>query len=1043
MPSAQLPVLPSDEANDLAAALRARLEGEVRFDRGARALYATDGSNYRQVPIGVVLPRSLDDVIQTVAVCRDFGAPVLSRGAGTSLAGQCCNVAVVIDWSMHLNHVLEVNARDKWLRAQPGAICDTVRKAAGAHGTLTFGPDPASHNRCTIGGMMGNNSCGVHSQMAGKTVDNVETMDILTYDGLRLHCGWMTTDELEREAAQPGRRGEIFNGLKGLVARYSREIVARYPSIPRRVSGYNLDALVPDADGRFNLARALIGSEGTLVTILEAQLKLVYNPPFQSLLVLGYDDIYQAADAVPGILLKSKPIGLEAIDELIVENIKKKDFHVEYLNKLPEGKGFLLVQFGGESKQDADDQARELLNRIKRRESARDSKLYDDPEDERAVWRVRESGLAATTFVPGEPLTWEGWEDSAVAPERLGKYLRDLRKLYARYGYRGTLYGHFGMGCVHTRVNFDLMSAPGIRDFRSFLDEAADLVVSYGGSLSGEHGDGQARAELLPRMFGNDVVQAFREFKAIWDPRNKMNPHKVVDPYGITENLRLGADYRPWEPSTHFRFPDDGGRFSHATLRCVGVGKCRREGTDEHDDDVMCPSYMVTREEEHSTRGRAHLLWEMLHGFESDHEAGAPPLPPSFGGEGGNNGSPIRDGWRSEEVKASLDLCLACKGCKSECPVNVDMATYKAEFLSHYYEGRARPRQAYAFGYIDRWARLASLWPGLVNLVTATPGLRDIAKWAAGMPVQRRVPQFAPQTFVAWWQRRAPRHSSGQKVTLWPDTFNNHFFPDTLQAAVEVLEAAGCEVEVPQQHICCGRPLYDYGLLDDAKEYLERVFAMLEPQIAAGIPIVVLEPSCAAVLRDEVRGLFPDRPEAERLMQQTFLLSEFLEKKLPAFQLPPLRRKALVHGHCHHKAIMKFKDEESLLERMQLEAEYPATGCCGMAGSFGFEADKYDVSVAVGERALLPKVREADPSTLILADGFSCREQIAQLTDRRALHVAEVLQAALHDGATGDLEREITARREAAARRSRVQAAAILGGAATAIAVALWWRSRD
>ena len=749
---------------DLEHALRARVEGEVRFDAGTRGVYAVDGSNYRQVPIGAVIPKSVEDVVQTVAACRDFGVPVLSRGGGTSLAGQCCNVAIVIDWSKYLHHVLEINAAEKWARVQPGCVLDTLRNAAGEHGQLTFGPDPATHTHCTLGGMIGNNSCGVHAQMAGKTADNVESLDILTYDGLRMTAGWMSADDLEHDIAGGGRRGEIMAGIKNLRERYARLIRERYPKIPRRISGYNLDELLPGPGGRFNLARALVGSEGTLVTVLEAKLRLVHNPPSQSLLVLGFGNIYEAADAVPKILKWSKPIGFEAFDNYLVENIKKKKLHEEYLEKLPAGKGWLLVQFGGATRADSDAQARELMARIKL--PAAQMKVYDDEADERVVWKVRESALGATAFVPGEPITWEGWEDSAVPPEKLGEYLRALCKLYEKYGYKGALYGHFGMGCVHTRINFDLMSAPGVRKFRSFVEEAADLVVSFGGSLSGEHGDGQSRAELLGRMFGSGIVDAFREFKRIWDPRGLMNPGKIVDPYRLDENLRLGPSYAPWEPKTHFTFPDDHGSFAHAALRCVGVGKCRRLDSDEAEDDVMCPSYMATLEERHSTRGRAHLLWEMLHGY-----AGASGVTRVDAGDSPARRGPVKDGWRDEAVKEALDLCLACKGCKGECPVNVDIATYKAEFLAHYWEGRLRPRHAYAFGLIDQWARVASLWPGLVNLITSTPGLRDLAKLAAGMPAQRTIPQFAPQTFQAWWKRReASRIAQPRRGRAFPLT---------------------------------------------------------------------------------------------------------------------------------------------------------------------------------------------------------------------------------------------------------------------------------
>ncbi|HSE49910.1 MAG TPA: FAD-linked oxidase C-terminal domain-containing protein [Terriglobales bacterium] len=986
----------------LEQALRQRTTAEVRFDAGSRALYATDASNYRQVPIGVVVPRSIEDVVATIGLCREFGAPVLSRGGGTSLAGQCCNVAVVLDWSKYLNRVVALDPAARRARVLPGTVLDDLREAAQQHG-LTFGPDPATHNHCTLGGMLGNNSCGVHAQMAGKTVDNTEELELLTYDGLRLRAGWMTEADLAAQAAASGRVGEIFRGVARMRERYARLIAERYPKIPRRVSGYNLDSLLPGEDGRFNLARALVGSEGTLVTILEATVHLVPWPKYRTLVVLGYPDVYHAADHIPDIL-PSRPIGLEGLDSLLVENMKKKRLHEEYLKLLPEGRGWLLVEFGGETQQESDDRARELMDKLKHSSSAPTMKLYDDPEEEKHVWATREAGLGATAFVPGQPVTWEGWEDSAVAPERLGAYLRDLCKLYEKFGYIGALYGHFGMGCVHTRISFDLMSAPGVRKFREFLEEATDLVVAHGGSLSGEHGDGQSRAEFLHKMFGPELVEAFREFKRIWDPEGRMNPGKVVDPYRADENLRLGAAYRPAQPRTYFQFPDDHGRFSDATLRCVGVGECRKERGVEPGRDTMCPSYMVTREEKHSTRGRAHLLWEML------------------------QGDVLREGWRDENVKEALDLCLACKGCKGECPVNVDLATYKAEFLAHYFEGRLRPRHAYAFGFIDQWARLASLWPGAVNLVTQTPLLRDLAKLAAGIPRARAIPEFAPRTFQAWFARHRPRHVGRSRVLLWPDTFNNYFFPETAQAAAAVLDDAGFAVDVPRAHLCCGRPLYDFGMLATAKRYLERVLEQLAPELAAGTPIVVLEPSCASVFRDELRNLLPGDPRAEKLRRQTVLLSEFLARHVAPDRLPRLARKALVQGHCHHKSVLKFDSEQAVLQQLGLDAEVLASGCCGMAGSFGFESDKYDVSIAVGERALLPAVRAADRETFILADGFSCREQIAQQTGRHALHLAEVIQLAKQGAAVeGPPETALIRKRAAARRKARSRAATTLG----------------
>ncbi|OLB86977.1 MAG: FAD-binding oxidoreductase [Acidobacteriales bacterium 13_2_20CM_2_55_5] len=950
------------DAASLATDLRRNVRGEVRFDDGTRALYATDGSNYRQVPIGVVLPRDDEDVIAAISLARKYGAPILCRGGGTSLAGQCCNVAVVLDMSKYMATILDVDPVQRLARVQPGVILDHLRNAAEKH-RLTFGPDPATHDRCTIGGMIGNNSCGVHSVMAGKTDDNIEQLDVLTYDGDRMTVGSTTDQELESIIRQGGRRAEIYTGLETLRDQYSNLIRQRYPNIPRRVSGYNLNYLLPE--NGFHVARALVGSEGTCVTVLEATCRLVESPPERVLLVIAYPDVFRCADRVPDIMAH-KPIGLEGIDDLLVEYTRRKGINTGGVELLPEGGGWLLAEFGAHTLREAEAQARKLMAELSRAANPPNLRLFTDTRQAKRIWEVRESSLGVTSHVPGEPLAWEGWEDSSVAPEKLGDYLRQLKKLMAEHGYRGTLYGHFGHACVHTRINFDLQSQAGIGKYRKFVEEAADLVVSFGGSLSGEHGDGQSRGELLPKMFGPELVQAFREFKALWDPDWKMNPGKVVEPYRLDENLRLGADYHPWEPTTHFRFPEDHGSLPRAALRCVGVGKCR-----QYDGGVMCPSFRVTREEEHSTRGRAHLLWEMT------------------------KGDVIRDGWHNRDVKHSLDLCLSCKGCKSECPVGVDVATYKAEFLSHYYQGRLRPRGAHAFAYIDVWARIASHFPAVANFATQLTVLRDVAKVVAGMPQQRRIPAFVSQTFRAWFAQRQPRNRDTPPVLLWPDTFNNYFHPVAAQAAVDVLEAAGFRILLPKVDLCCGRPLYDFGLLDRAKRLLRRILDALAAEIASGVPLVVLEPSCAAVFRDELLNLFPDDPGAQKLSRQTFLLSEFLEKKAKHFVLPKLPRKALLHGHCHHKTIMKMTDEESVLKKMGVDFHAPAPGCCGMAGSFGFEKEKYEVSVAIGELELLPAVRKTPPDSLIIADGFSCREQISQCAGREALHLAQVIQMAL------------------------------------------------
>ncbi|HZT24898.1 MAG TPA: FAD-binding and (Fe-S)-binding domain-containing protein [Pseudolabrys sp.] len=937
----------------LGTALAKKLEGEVRFDEGARALYATDASNYRQVPIGVVLPRNIADVIATIDLCRQYGAPVVARGGGTSLAGQGCNVAVLIDFSKYMHRVLSIDAVNKLAIVEPGCILDHLRDAAEQH-HLTFGPDPATHDHNTLGGMLGNNSCGVHSVMAGRTSDNVESLDILTYDGTRMTVGRTSDEEFQNILAQGGRRAEIYRALDDFRRKYGDLIRARYPQIPRRVSGYeNLEQLLPE--NGFHVARALVGTEATCVMILQAELNLVPSPRERVLTIIGFKDVFEAADAVPAVL-KHKPIGCEGIDDLLIDFITRKHLHPDDLKMLPKGNGWLVVQFGADSREEAEKQAKAALDEFK--SSGHDAKLIDDDQHENKIWELREAALSATAHVPDWPEGHPGWEDSAVSREDLGNYLRDLKKLFHRHGYDASVYGHFGDGLVHCRVDFDLATEKGLRSWRHFLDEAADLIVKYGGTLSGEHGDGQARAELLEKMYGPEMVQAFREFKAIWDPENKMNPGKIVDPYPIVSNLRLGPEFDPIQYGGHFAYPEDGGSFTQAMRRCVGVGKCRRRDSDQ---GVMCPSYMATNEEKHSTRGRARLLFEMM------------------------RGEALTDLWRSREVEEALDLCFACKACKSDCPVHVDMATYKAEFRSQHYRGRLRPRAAYSMGLVQRWARYASWFPGLANAVGSTA----LAKWIGDIAPQRRVPPFAKQTFRSWHRKRKDAKTGGRRVVLFPDTFNNFFKPQTAIAATRVLEAAGFEVAIPDRILCCGRPLYDWGRIDKAKALWRQTLETLREDIAAGTPLIGLEPACVSAFRDELIDLFPDDERAKRLSEQTLFFTEFLDRNNCA--LPRIDGSALVQLHCHHHAIIKPTSEQNVLKKLGIEFEVMASGCCGMAGSLGFEAAKYDVSIRAAERVLLPKVREAAQDTVVLANGFSCREQIEQTTDRRPQHIAELI----------------------------------------------------
>jgi FAD/FMN-containing dehydrogenase/Fe-S oxidoreductase len=957
------------DARSLERKLRERLRGEVRFDSGHRALYAHDSSNYRQPPIGVVMPRDGNDVAAAIACCREHGAPVLPRGAGTGLAGETCNAAVVLDALRHMRRVLDVDPAARTARVEPGVTRDALCALTEARHGLVFGPDTSTHAVATLGGMIANDSCGMHSVVAGRTSDNVEELEVVTYDGLRLRVGPTSEDELERIVRAGGRRGEIYAGMRALRDRFAGAIRDRFPDIPRRVSGYNLDALLPE--NGFHVGRLLSGSAGTLATVLEARVRLVALPPARVLLVLGYPTIADAADAAPAAM-EHAPLALEAMDERLVASVRAGREGRDEVPELPEGGGWLLAELGGDSAGEARERARECMAALERTSPRPACALFEDPAAAARVWRMREAGAGASSFPPGGGDRWTGWEDAAVPPGREGDYLRDFERLLERYGYRTALYGHFGQGCIHCRIDFDLRTEDGIARWRRFLDEAADLVVSYGGSLSGEHGDGQARAELLPKMFGDELTRAFGELKAIWDPAGRMNPHKVVDPYPIASNLRLGADFAPREPETRFAYPDDGGSFTHATLRCVGAGKCL-----DTESGTMCPSYMVTREEEHSTRGRARLLYELL------------------------EGETITGGFRSEEVCRALDLCLSCKGCKGECPAQVDMATLKAEFLSGYHRRRLRPRAAYSMGLIMVHARVAQRAPGLVNAALRSPGLGALLKRAGGISRARELPPFAERTFKARFKNRAPLNPDAPPVVLLADTFANFFEPAPLEAAVAVLEAAGLRPVAPEASLCCGRPLYDHGMLDTAKRLWRRNLELLRPYLHAGVPLVGIEPSCVAAFRDELPNLFPGDEAALRLASTTFTLGELLERHAPGWQPPRLRRRAVVHGHCHQEAIMGMSAEKRLLERIGLDYELLDSGCCGMAGAFGFERDHHDISVRIGERRLLPRVRDADAGTLVVADGFSCRTQIEQLAGRRALHTAEVVQMAIDHSRDG------------------------------------------
>jgi FAD/FMN-containing dehydrogenase/Fe-S oxidoreductase len=961
----------------LERALADAVDGEVRFDAGSRAVYAQDGGNYRMPPVGAVIPRSRDAAVAAISVCADMGVPVLSRGGGTSLAGQCCNEAVVIDWSKYCHRVLFADPEQRTVTVEPGIALDKLNDAMREHG-LMVGPRPSTHVSCTIGGMIGNNSCGSMAQAFGKMEDSVVRLEVCTYDGLRTWAGPISDEEFAQVVAEGGRKAEIYQRLRALRDACMGEIRAGFPKIPRRVSGYNLDHLLPEKG--FNLARALVGSESTLVTVLTAEISLVDIPRYRSLVVLGYPDIVEAAGVVP-LVNEHYPLAAEGLDDTLIELEKEEHFSTDALSKLPSGAGWMMVQFGGATCEEAEEKSRHFIDDcLAEGEHPKPRVAYlEDPRIEDELWDVREASLGATAYPPHKHITHEGWEDAAVPPDRLSAYLAAFRRLLKRFHYESaSLYGHFGQGCVHTRIPFDLSTDEGVTTYREFVSHAADLVVSFGGSLSGEHGDGQSRGELLPKMFSPAIMRAFEEFKAIFDPGDKMNPGKVVHPRRLDDNLTL-HNWSPRELPTFFHYPEDGFQFSHAASRCVGTGKCR----SDESGGVMCPSYRVTREEEDSTRGRARLLEEMV------------------------RGDVVSDGWHSEAVHDALDLCLACKSCRKECPVGVDMATYKSEFLAHHYARRLRPASHYSMGWLPLLSWLVTAVPGVagpLNGALHIPAVAGAAKRVGGIAPEREIPAFATESFTRWFRRRGHSASGGRRVVLWPDSFSNFFHPEVAQAAVRVLESAGFSVSVPSRPVCCGLTWITTGQLGTASRLLRRTIQTLLPDLRAGVPVVVLEPSCAAVFRSDASELL-GTDYAQMLASRTKTLAEILtEAGWPgpsgapgggaeaATGAPAVPHKAVAQVHCHQHAILGFDADTQLLQKCGVDVQVLDSSCCGLAGNFGFERGHYEVSAALAERGLWPAARNADPGTVILADGFSCRTQLAAAkTDTEGLHLAQLL----------------------------------------------------
>ncbi|MDT9697057.1 FAD-binding and (Fe-S)-binding domain-containing protein [Streptomyces sp. P17] len=949
---------------DLAVELRKAVRGEVGFDVTSRALVTMDASNYRRVPLGVVAPRDADDVAAVLEVCRRHGVPVVPRGGGTSIAGQATGTGVVLDFTRHMNRLVSLDPGSRTAVVQPGLVLDRLQDAAAPHG-LRFGPDPSTHSRCTLGGMIGNNSCGSHSVAWGTTADSVRELAVVTARGqrLRLGRGWAGAPE----------------GLRGLVEGELALLRTGFPELPRRISGYALDALLPEKGA--DVARSFCGSEGTLGVLTEAVVALVAAPRARALAVLGYAHEGTAAEAAAG-LLPYGPLTVEGMAADLVPSAVA----------LPRGGAWLFVETGGESPEEA----RARAETIVRAADVVDSLVVTDPAGQRALWRIREDASGTATRMPDGSEAWPGWEDCAVPPARLGAYLRDFRALLTAHGLRGTPYGHFGDGCIHVRIDFDLLTEAGIGRFRRFSEELAELVVAHGGSLSGEHGDGQARAELLPKMYGPELVGLFERAKAVWDPDWSLNPGMLVRPSPLDTGLRFSV--LPREPvDVAFGYPSDAGDFSAAVRRCVGVAKCRT--TSATGPAVMCPSFRATGEEEHSTRGRARLLHEML------------------------AGEVVTDGWRSTEVRDALDLCLSCKGCRSDCPVGVDMATYKAEFLHHHYAGRRRPAAHYTMGWLPVWLRWVARWrlAPVVNSLASVGVLASLGKRLGGVAAERGIPRVATETFSGWWRRKGgPAAADGRLVVLWPDTFTEHLSPSVGRAAVRVLEAAGLRVALPptlrmrgrpvgdgrtrgalsllgagrRGRVCCGLTYISTGQLDRARAVLRRTLDLLEPVLAAEVPLVVLEPSCAAALRADLPELLHDDPRAARLAARVLTFAEALERLAPDWTPPRVDRPVTGQTHCHQHAVLGDAADRRLREAALLSGGLSG-GCCGLAGNFGFEKGHFEVSAACAEEQLLPSVRQAPEGALILADGFSCRTQLEQLAGVRGRHLAEVLAEGL------------------------------------------------
>lgn len=934
------------DASALVSELKREVKGAVSNKSITRAEYSTDASNYRVLPLVVIEPRDIEDILVVSQISRDQRIPLTMRGGGTSVAGNSIGTGIIVDTSVHMNRILEIDTAGQTARVQPGTVLQHLQIEAARHG-LRFGPDPSTQSRATFGGSIGNNACGPHALAYGKTADNVLALDVIDGKGKRFIA--------ERDLT-------VVSGLTELVNRNLGILRTEFGTFDRQVSGYSLEHLLPEK-GK-NLAAALVGTEGTLVTLLEATVKLVKLAPAPVLVVLGYPTMAEAADDVPN-LLRHKPLAMEGMDARLIDVARARSTARDF-PELPTGRGWLMIEVGGETPGDALAAAEKLAN-----DSATNQvKILPAGDEAKALWRLRADGSGYAGRTERGRQAWPGWEDAAVPPANLGKYLREMDLLMKKYSLEGVPFGHFGDGCVHVRADFPLEQDGKV--FRGFIGEATDLVLSLGGSPSGEHGDGRARSELLERMYSPQAISLFQAVKDIFDPNNLLNPGVIVKPRKLDIDLRRPSA-APILKSGGFAFGEDDGDFTNAVHRCVGIGKCRADNSAS--GDFMCPSFQATKNETDVTRGRSRILQELARG--------------SFGDRA----------WNSPEVKESLDLCLSCKACASDCPAEVDMAKYKSEVLFRSYQNKVRPVSHYSLGWLPRWAALAKRVPRIVNTLTQAPLVRPLILTLGGMDRRRSIPKFATRGFLKGERDLEKKSGSNAslrpQIVLWVDSFSDSFAPSVPNAAKKILEQIGYEVIIPTQDACCGLTWISTGQLTGAKKRLINLLDVLGPYAEAGLQIVGLEPSCTAVLRSDLLDLLPQDPRTKKVAKATHTFAEILTRVANVEGLswdpPDLADTTIViQPHCHQHSVMGFRDDLEVLKSTGVSFTTLA-GCCGLAGNFGMENGHYDISVAVAENALLPAIRKADSKTIFVADGFSCRTQADQLAGIKGTSLVELL----------------------------------------------------